>query len=601
VTTTDAFKGTAWYYARYRPGYPEAFIEQIRVRLVALVGLLLLAFGFAPGAAQDRARIVIRHVTVIDGTGAPPKVGQDVVILDGRIAAMGTRAKAPAGARVVDGTGKFLIPGLWDMHAHVSYYPGLDKDAGLSLYAAMFLANGVTGIRDMAGYDAEWLLQRRREIESGARLGPQIIVTGRALDGPNPTDAGKWPVGDAAAGREAVRALKRQGAEFVKVYDRLPREAYFAIAEECRRLGMPFAGHVPLSVTAGEAAEAGQGSIEHLGLGRVREACYLFDPPGRPLPPDPDPARTKRLMGVLARFWKGSYEPDQFTPEMLAWLRSSTGSSVLKTLSAQWGDVKSLTFRREEQKAGNRVLHYRAEFERMTRHFQFVLTPEGKINWLPDEPRYYDAAGSAALFRRFVQNRIWHCPTLTALRGTACRDDPALRNDPRLKYVTPRVRRMLEPKNDVRLREFGATEWEWLKHGYRLDVELVGRMRKAGVQFLAGTDAITDLCIPGFSLHDELALLVRAGLTPMEALQAATRNPARFLGREKGAPPSGARWSGTIAPGRRADLVLLDANPLVDIRNTVKIRAVVVNGRLLDRSRLDTMLSEVAARAARAN
>ena len=124
---------------------------------------------------------------------------------------------------------------------------------------------------------------------------------------------------------------------------------------------------------------------------------------------------------------------------------------------------------------------------------------------------------------------------------------------------------------------------------YKKQVELVGMMHQAGVEFLAGTDVQNPYCFPGFSLHDELALLVKAGLTPMEVLQAATRNPARFLGQEK--------ELGTVENGKIADLVLLEANPLEDIRNTTKINSVVLNGRLLERKALDQLLTEVEAAA----
>ena len=155
----------------------------------------------------------------------------------------------------------------------------------------------------------------------------------------------------------------------------------------------------------------------------------------------------------------------------------------------------------------------------------------------------------------------------------------------RLKYVLPAVRALLDSERDPRLKDLSPEDWEWLRAGYQRDVALVAPTRRAGIEFLAGTDAITDFCLPGFSLHDELALLVQAGLTPMEALQAATTNPARFLGRE--------RDLGTVEGGKLADLIVLDADPLADIRHTTRIHAVVADGRLLDRTTLDRMLVHV--------
>lgn len=140
--------------------------------------------------------------------------------------------------------------------------------------------------------------------------------------------------------------------------------------------------------------------------------------------------------------------------------------------------------------------------------------------------------------------------------------------------------------NDTRFASVTPDLWAKFKRDYEKDCELVGRMRRAGVEILAGSDMSADLLIPGFSLQDELVLLVKAGLTPMEALQAATRNPARFLGLLDSL--------GTIERGKIADLVLLDANPLLDIRHTQKINAVVANGRLLDRTTLDDLLAKTA-------
>ena len=134
-----------------------------------------------------------------------------------------------------------------------------------------------------------------------------------------------------------------------------------------------------------------------------------------------------------------------------------------------------------------------------------------------------------------------------------------------------------------------AEDFDLARLVYKKQVELVGMMHQAGVPFLAGSDVQNPYCFPGFSLHDELALLVNAGFTPIEALQAATRNPARFLGKEK--------ELGTVEKGKIADLMLLEANPLEDIRNTTKVNSVVVNGRLLDRKTLDQLLVELEAAA----
>jgi imidazolonepropionase-like amidohydrolase len=197
----------------------------------------------------------------------------------------------------------------------------------------------------------------------------------------------------------------------------------------------------------------------------------------------------------------------------------------------------------------------------------------------------FNAEKAAALFARFKRNHTWVCPTLAVERSVAFHDDPNLRNDPRLKYVPSQARTQWASG----LKDETAEDLALQRSIYKKGVEIVGAMRRAGVEFLAGTDVPYLYLYPGFSLHDELVLLVGAGLTPMEALQAATLNPARFLGKEK--------ELGTIEKGKLADLVLLDANPLADIRNTQTIQAVVVNGRLLDKKALDELLAQVEAAA----
>ena len=410
--------------------------------------------------------------------------------------------RVPKDAQVVDATGKFLIPGLWDMHVH---WYGYDK-----AYLRLFTANGVTGVRIMWGAPIhfEW----RKEIQAGTLLGPRMVIASTILDGPKPIWPGSIAVANEAEARRAVIKVKREGADFVKVYSLLPREAYFAIADEAKKQGIPFAGHVPFFVSAGEASDAGQRSIEHLTgilaacsareeeLRKGFEDAFSNLPQGRRLP---SPAHTRLLTRMML---------DTFSPEK-----------------------------------------------------------------------------AATLFTRLKRNHTWQCPTFTVLRSGAFINDPNFRNDPRLKYMPTQLRTQWDPSTDFRFRERTAEDFDLSRLVYKKQIELVGMMHRAGVEFLAGTDVENPYCFPGFSLHDELELLVQAGLSPMEALQTATLNPARFLGNEK--------EFGTVEEGKIADLVLLEANPLEDIRNTTKINSVVLNGRLLDRKALDQLLAEREAAA----
>jgi imidazolonepropionase-like amidohydrolase len=162
-------------------------------------------------------------------------------------------------------------------------------------------------------------------------------------------------------------------------------------------------------------------------------------------------------------------------------------------------------------------------------------------------------------------------------------DDSHFTSDPRVAYMSPEVRRRWDPSNDFRFRRWTHQEFEFHRGIFNADKQLVGMMFRAGVPLLAGTDAMNPYCMPGFSLHDELALLVESGLTPLAALQAATLRPAEFLGRTS--------ELGAIAPGKRADLILLSADPLADIHNTTQIQAVWLHGKYFDRAALDQLLA----------
>ncbi len=190
-----------------------------------------------------------------------------------------------------------------------------------------------------------------------------------------------------------------------------------------------------------------------------------------------------------------------------------------------------------------------------------------------------------ALFARMARNHTWQCPTLTTLRNIASLDDSRIHSDPRVKYMPPGATSEWNPANDDRFKSWTAEDYELSRAIFRKQADLIVPMHRAGVEFLAGTDMLNPYCFPGFSLHDELELFVQAGLSPMEALQTATLNPARFLGKEKDL--------GTVEKGKIADLVLLAANPLENIGNSRKIDAVVVNGRLFPKAELQKMLADV--------
>ena len=231
---------------------------------LALVLLLFLAWSARLRTAASSTALALTHVTVIDAIGNTTRPDQSVVILDGRITANGpsSRIKLPKDARVIDARGKFLIPGLWDMHVHIA---GLNADPAWSkqVLLPLLLANGITGVRDMGG-DLEALLVWKREIESGTLMGPHIVACGPFLVGSGKKTAEQYPVTNADEARAAVRDLKHRGAEFIKVISVPSKEVFFAIADEAKKQNIPFAGHLPFQVSAQEASDAGMRSIEHL-------------------------------------------------------------------------------------------------------------------------------------------------------------------------------------------------------------------------------------------------------------------------------------------------------------------------------------------------
>lgn len=458
------------------------------MKFIFLLALLFIChFGL-----HAQTALVIEDVTLIDMKTATPRRGVTVVIdADARIWQIGKKVRIPAGAKVVNGRGKFLIPGLWDMHVHIfnnSHQAGTDNH---EIYFPLLIANGVTGVRDLwtDADDQKLVRQWKSEMEAGRLLAPRIVPGSAIIDGSPTHRPNMLGVSTPEEARRAVREQKAAGATFIKVYWRLTPEVYAAIADESKKLGIPFAGHVPFAVSAATASDSGQKSIEHL-------------------------------------------------------------TGILETCSSKEDELRRAT----------------------------NLTPPQLTEQLWQT---YDENKCRELFKRFAKNQTWQMPNAVLHRMLAFRREESFRNDPRLKYVTrEEAEEWSRPP-----RQPQVFTLETRKERFERLLATIGLMHKLGVPILAGTDLGNPLMFAGFSLHDELELFVRAGLTPYEALQTATVNPAKYFGRE--------RELGTIEKGKRADLILLDADPFADIKNTTKINAVVLNGRLLERPALDALLSGV--------
>jgi imidazolonepropionase-like amidohydrolase len=423
-------------------------------------------------ASADSKSVAFIHATVIDATGSVPMPDATVLLNDDRIVAVGRTGSIviPNDAEVVDSTGQFIIPGLWDMHVHLgNYWDGKKTLARLAAY-------GVMGVRDMASPVGD-ILRLRQDTRNSRLGGSRIVAAGPILQRPLPFQLPPMvrTVATPAEARTGVEDLKRQGVDFIKVGDTLERDTYFAVANESKRLGIPFVGHLPVVVSASEASRAGQRSIEHFG--------------------------SAGFQGLLIACSKNEQK-----------LRAVV--SQLMSAAAAGGPAPDATI--------------------FGRDF---------LSRLVDT---YDTRKAAALFALFAKNRTWNVPTLVAVRSVFDAHRP-----------------------NMNASDLAAAERVWEK-----DLQMLTAMKDAGVPLLAGTDVPFGTSTP--PLFDELILLVKAGLTPMEALQAATRNAAMFLGRS--------RTEGTVERGKLANLVVLDGNPLTDIANIARVSAVVQAGRLIQQT-----------------
>jgi imidazolonepropionase-like amidohydrolase len=473
-----------------------------------MLSLIVLSSALLSGQTPNEGQppLAFTRVTVIDATGAPARPDMTAVVTGDRITALGTfgAVPVPPNAQVVDARGRFLIPGLQEMHTHVF----IRANKSFPLYTLyLFLAHGVTGVRDFGTtgvkddfgdypfrQDAEW----RQAVTTGSILGPRINMSLSVVNGPK---ADGYPrtwltVANATEAGAMVTFLKDQGADFVKEYDELSRDSYFALVDAAKKQGIPVAGHVPTSVSVAEASDAGQRSLEH-NYG-VASGC------------------------------------------------SSKEAEFMQKETTLWGPGRAA---------------------------MRGILPVDDIKMMVAS---YDQAKCKALFAKFVKNNTFVTPSMVRAR---CAGVPA--SDPRVvKWFSPALREYTYPASR-RPSEPNPAAAEARQLAYEHHSRLVKEMQRSGVKMLAGTDG----SFFGTSLHEELAEFVKAGLTPMEALQIATKNAAEYYGTLE--------TSGTVEKGKAADLALLDANPLESIENTRKISAVVVNGRLLDRRGLDRLLALV--------
>ena len=454
--------------------------------------------------AQDRADLVIRHATIVDIEHGRLIRDQAVATAGNRILAVGNDADVAgkwAAAKTIEARNRFLIPGLWDMHVHFGGGPELieENQALLPLY----VAHGITTVRDASGDIPYDVLNWRRAIADGSLPGPTLLSSGPKIEGIKPVWKGTLETGSEVDVDQAIRQLKTLDVDFVKITDStLKPELFLYAVRQARAAGLNASGHIPMAITVRQAVDAGLSSIEHLG--------YAFN------------AGAKDEASIAADFSAGRITREQAN---------------------------------ERLDAG------------------------------------FDRATAMNAYRYLAAKGVYVTPTLNGSRIIAYLDAEDHRDDAFPAYIGPGLRKTYEWRVQ-RAAQANADQIAQRHARYERVAAVLPMLQQAGVTIMAGTDAgfLNSFNYPGIGLHDELALYVSQGLTPAQALSSATRSGPAWFGISK-------RY-GSIEPGKAADLVLLNENPLTDIRATRAIEAVILRGTSYDRAALDQMLAAARAKVA---
>ena len=471
--------------------------------LRSLAGLAVLLAAAAPAAARERVDLLIRHATIIDVASGKSVANQAIAVAGDTIRAVGPNgslSRRYTAKANVDATGKFVMPGLWDMHMHFGGGPELIEENKNLL--PLYVAYGVTTVRDCAADISPSALEWRSAVAEGRLLGPRIFTSGPKLEGYKPLWKGTIEVGTPAEVNAALDRLQAMKVDFVKITDNTLKPDIFLYAvKEAKRHGLKTSAHTPYALTIVQAADAGLSSVEHVD--------YLIK------------AGSPKEAEIGAAYVAGKLT---------------------------YGEASDA----------------------------FVET--------------FDKDYAAGVYRELAKRHIAVTPTLNMGRILAYLDREDHSKDAALAYIGPGLRKTYDWR--VERSEKATPEQISARHKeYELSKQVMPMLVAAGIPILAGTDAgyLNSFNYPGQGIHDELERYVESGLTPRQALVSAIITGPAFLGHSD-------RY-GSLGQGKAADILILDANPLSDIKATRAIRGTVQHGKLLDRAALDGLLADAKAMA----
>ncbi|MEP7255055.1 MAG: amidohydrolase family protein [Ferruginibacter sp.] len=478
----------------------------LRIRKRQTILLLVLLSGFGMTSNAQIPKTIFYDATVVDVQNDKLLKHYQVIVEGNKIISVSPIAKIKLSkeVRVINAKGKYIIPGLWDMHVHV-----LEEDEGYEWQLPLFLANGIIGFREMWG-DRKIIDSLRIEMQKGSMPFFHFIASGHILDGKKVFWKGSLSAGDTMAAFHLVDSLANAKVNFIKIYSFLEPEVFEAISKKCKERKVQFVGHVPHRVWLTRASEAGMASMEHL-YGFLIEACSF-----------PDSAM--KMKKINADNFETGMEPK-----------------------------------------------LRIEKARSSEKFMLDNFSENRMR---------------AIAMLLKKNNTYIVPTVVTNRGGYFSNDTSFTNDIRLKYLSPEARDEWKEETENDIKKNTSQDWQNKRKRYDIEKIIIKILWQEKVPILAGTDSYNPYAFPGFSLHDEMALFVEFGMTPIDALRTATLNPVKYLKMTD--------TLGTIEAGKRADMIILNGNPLTDIRNTKNIFSVMINGKLFTSGELDKMKETVA-------